>query len=177
MGDPKKPRKKYTRPRTPWRADLLAQELYIVGTYGLRNKRELWKAQTLLSKIRKQARMLLAAPPEIRAKREATLLTSLAKKGLVSTDATLDDVLSLTVENILARRLQTVVWRKGLASTPYQARQLITHRHIAIGDRVVTKPGYLVSVDEEPKVGFRADSPYKARLATLAATPASEEGE
>jgi small subunit ribosomal protein S4 len=127
MGDPKKPRKKYTRPRTPWRADLLAQELYLVGTYGLRNKRELWKAQTLLSKIRKQARMLLAAPPEIRAKREATLLTSLAKKGLVSTDATLDDVLSLTVENILARRLQTVVWRKGLASTPYQARQFIAH--------------------------------------------------
>lgn len=177
MGDPKKPRKKFSRPRTPWRADLLAQELYLVGTYGLRSKRELWKAQTLLSKIRKQARTLLAAPPEIRAKREATLLTSLAKKGLVSRDATLDDVLSLTVENILARRLQTVVWRKGLALTPYQARQLITHRHVVIGDRVVTKPSYLVSADEEPKVGFRADSPYKPRVAPLAAAPASEEGE
>jgi small subunit ribosomal protein S4 len=176
MGDPKKPRKKYKRPRTPWRADLLAQELYLVGTYGLRNKRELWKAQSILSQIRRQARMLLAAPPEIRAKREATLLTSLAKKGLVSKDATLDDVLSLTVENILARRLQTVVWRKGLASTPYQARQFIAHRHIVVGDRVVTKPGYLVSADEEPKVGFRADSPYKARIAPVAATPQAEEG-
>ena len=176
MGDPKKPRKKFSRPRTPWRADLLSQELYLVGTYGLRNKRELWKAQTLLSKIRKQARTLLAAPPEIRAKREAILLNSLAKKALVSTDATLDDVLSLTVENILGRRLQTVVWKKGLASTPYQARQLITHRHIAIGDRVVTKPSYLVSADEEPKVGFRADSPYKARVTPIA-TSISEEGE
>jgi small subunit ribosomal protein S4 len=177
MGDPKKPRKKYKRPRTPWRADQLAQELYLVGTYGLRNKRELWKAQTILSKIRRQARMLLAAPPEVRAKKEATLLDSLAKKGLVSKDATLDDVLSLTVENILERRLQTIVWRKGLASTPYQARQLITHRHIVIGDRVVTKPSYWVSADEEPKVAIRPDSPLKARIAQLAATPSSEGGE
>jgi len=121
--------------------------------------------------------MLLAAPPEIRAKKEATLLDSLAKKGLVSKDATLDDVLSLTVESILARRLQTVVWKKGLASTPYQARQLITHRHIVIGDRVVTKPSYWVLADEEPKVGIRPDSPFKARIAQLAAAPASEEGE
>jgi small subunit ribosomal protein S4 len=177
MGDPKKPRKKFSRPRTPWRADLLAQELYLVGTYGLRNKRELWKAQTLLSKIRKQARTLLAAPPEIRAKREATLLTSLANKNLVSKDATLDDVLSLTVENILGRRLQTLVWKKGLASAPYQARQLITHRHIVIGDKIVTKPSYLVSADEEPKVGFRADSPYKARITPLPTTSISEESE
>lgn len=174
MGDPKKPRKKFSRPRTPWRADLLAQELYLLGTYGLRNKRELWRAQTMLSNIRKQARTLLAAPPEVRAQREATLLRSLTKRGIVPADATLDDVLSLTVENILARRLQTIVWRKGLAYTPYQARQLITHRHIVIGDRVVTKPSYLVSAEEEPKVGFRADSPYKSRIAPPAlATPSS----
>ncbi len=172
MGDPKKPRKKFSRPRTPWRADLLSQELYLLGAYGLRNKRELWKAQTALSNIRKQARTLLAAPPEIRARREAILLNSLTKKGIVSKDATLDDVLSLTVENILARRLQTVVWRKGLASTPYQARQLITHRHIVVGDRAITKPSYLVSAEEEPNVGFRADSVYKGRItpATLTST-------
>ncbi|MFN3621385.1 MAG: 30S ribosomal protein S4, partial [Nitrososphaerales archaeon] len=117
-----------------------------------------------------------AAPPDVRAKREATLLNSLAKKGIVSKDATLDDILSLTVENILARRLQTIVWRKGLASTPYQARQLITHRHIAIGDRVITKPSYIVSAEEEPKVGFRADSVYKGRItpATLTASTTEE---
>ncbi len=163
MGDPKKPRKKYSTPRTPWRVDLLSQELYIVGTYGLRNKHELWKAQTTLSKIRKQARTLLAAPPEVRTERERVLLTSLAKKGIVTPDATLDDILSLTVENILSRRLQTVVWKKGLASTPYQARQLVTHRHIVIGDRAITKPSYMVSADEEQLVAVREGSPYKSR--------------
>jgi small subunit ribosomal protein S4 len=66
LGDPKKARKQYSRPRSPWRADQLAQELYLLGTYGLRNKRELWKAETQLSSVRKQARTLLAATQVVR---------------------------------------------------------------------------------------------------------------
>jgi small subunit ribosomal protein S4 len=164
MGDPRKLRKKWSGPRHPWRSEQLARELYLVGTYGLRNKRELWKAMTELSRIRKQARGLLAAPAEVRAKEEAKLLSSLYKKGLVDENATLDDVLSLTVENLLERRLQSVVWRKGFAKTPYQARQLITHRHIKVGDRVINVPGYLVLRNEEDKVKIREDSPIALRL-------------
>ena len=125
MGDPKKARKQYSRPRSPWRADQLAQELYLLGTFGLRNKRELWKAQTQLSSVRKQARTLLAATQAVRLREEKKLLDSLIRKGLIHDPATLDDILSLTVEDVLERRLQTIVWRKGLAKTPHQARQFI----------------------------------------------------
>ncbi|MCS7116415.1 MAG: 30S ribosomal protein S4 [Nitrososphaerota archaeon] len=159
MGDPKKPRKKYSSPRHPWRSDQLLSELNLVGTYGLRNKRELWKAKTELSRIRHQARLLLATPPNERIVKESKLMSRLRRLGLISSSATLDDVLGLTVEDILNRRLQTIVWKKGLAKTPYQARQMITHGHIMVNDRVVTIPSYMVSSDEEGSVRIREDSP------------------
>jgi small subunit ribosomal protein S4 len=149
LGDPKKARKQYSRPRSPWRADQLAQELYLLGTYGLRNKRELWKAQTHLSSVRKQARTLLAATEQVRLREEKKLLDSLGKRGLVSEGATLDDILSLTVEDALSRRLETMVFKKGMALSPLHARQLIVHGHVAIGKRIITIPGYEVGHDEE----------------------------
>jgi len=152
MGDPKKPSNKYRRPRNPWRADQLTQELYLVGNYGLRNKRELWRAQTELSNIRKQARTLLAASQEVREREESKLLKSLYRKGLVRDDATLDDILSLTIEDFLSRRLQSMVFKKGFAKSPLHARQLIVHGHVLIGDRVVRIPSYMVSREEEDKI-------------------------
>ncbi|MEM0375573.1 MAG: 30S ribosomal protein S4 [Nitrososphaerota archaeon] len=152
MGDPKRPRKKYETPRHPWRADRLMEELRLVGEYGLRNKRELWRAQAILRKYRKIARSLFVLSGEERARKESELIRTLAKYGLVSENATADDVLKLTVRDILERRLQTVVYRLGLAKTIYQARQLVVHRHIAIGDQIVNAPGYLVKKDEEGKI-------------------------
>ena len=152
MGDPKYSRKKSARPRNPWQRNLLKEELELVGNFGLRNKKELHVASTELSRIRKQARQLLAATTEIRTAREPILLTSLSRKGIVTDDATLDNVLALNVSNFLERRLQTVVLRKGLARTPHQARQLITHGHIAIGNNRVTIPSYTVTRDEESLV-------------------------
>ncbi|MEM3383416.1 MAG: 30S ribosomal protein S4 [Nitrososphaerales archaeon] len=167
MGDPKKPRKKYSTPKHPWRSDQLSQELYIIGTYGLRNKRELWKVHTELSRIRKQARMLLAAPQEIRVKKEKELLSSLINMGVVNSNSSLDDVLGLTVENLLERRLQTIVWRKGIAISPYQARQLITHGHIMIDDKIVTRPGYIVRRDEYDKVRLSENSVIKGQVLSV----------
>ncbi len=152
MGDPKKPSNKFRRPRNPWRADQLTQELYLVGNYGLRNKRELWRAQTELSNIRKQARTLLAASQEIREREESKLLRSLYRRGLVRDDATLDDILSLTIEDFLSRRLQTMVFKKGFAKSPLHARQLIVHGHVMVGDRIVRVPSYMVSRDEEERI-------------------------
>ncbi|MDJ0273944.1 MAG: 30S ribosomal protein S4 [Aigarchaeota archaeon] len=152
MGDPKRPRKKYETPRHPWRADRLMEELRLVGEYGLRNKRELWRAQAILRKYRKIARSLFVLSGEERARKESELIRTLAKYGLVSENATADDVLKLTVRDILERRLQTVVYRLGLAKTIYHARQLVVHRHIAIGDQIVNAPGYLVKKDEEGKI-------------------------
>ena len=152
MGDPKKPSKKTSQPRNPWASDLLAQELFLVGTYGLRNKKELRRSSTNLSRIRKQARQLLAAPVEVRNSEEPKLLRSLIRRGFVSEAATLDDVLALSVENVLDRRLQTVVWKKGYAKTPHQARQRINHGHIQIGSRRVTIPGYIVRTEEDDTI-------------------------
>ena len=166
MGDPKKPRKKYSTPRMPWRSDVLVAELQLVGTYGLRNKRELWKAKTLLSNFRGQARSLLAMPEVERRVRESSFLNRLLKYALTNKSSTLDDVLSLTVEDILERRLQTIVWRKGLAKTPSQARQFIVHGHISIRDQVVKRPSMFVKSDDEDSIALRVDSPLKVVLET-----------
>ena len=172
MGDPKKPKKQYSRPRSPWRADQLAQELYLLGTFGLRNKRELWKAQTHLSSVRKQARTLLAATEVVRLREEKKLLDSLRRKGLIGGEATLDDILSLTVEEVLSRRLQTMVFKKGMAVSPLHARQLIVHGHVHVGDRVITVPGYEVGSAEEGTVKLVAGAAAAEEPAKVEEAPA-----
>ncbi|MBS7648496.1 MAG: 30S ribosomal protein S4 [Candidatus Bathyarchaeia archaeon] len=159
MGDPKKPKKKYETPRFPWRSDILQNELVLLGQYGLRNKRELWRAKTMLSRFRGIARSLLSMPADKRVKLESGLLGKLKRLGILPEHAVLDDVLDMTIENILDRRLQTIVLRKGLARTPYQARQLITHGHIAVNNKVVYSPSYLVSREEEESVTYAFASP------------------
>jgi small subunit ribosomal protein S4 len=167
MGDPKKPRKKYETPGHPWIKTKLERELELVYTYGLRNKRELWIAETMLKKIRYRARSLLALPPEQRIKELEILGKKLYRMGLVDKEnIDINDILSLTVEAILERRLQTIVWRKGLAKTIHQARQLIVHGHIAIKGKRVTSPGYLVLRDEEPYVDFHLNSPFLKNMRT-----------
>lgn len=152
MGDPKRPRKKYETPKQPWRTERLLEELKIVGEYGLRNKRELWRAASILRKYRKIARSLFVLTEEERLRKESVLIRTLYRMGILPENATADDVLRLTVRDILERRLQTIVFRLGLAKTIYHARQLITHRHVAVGDRVVSAPSYLVKRGEEEKI-------------------------
>jgi len=159
MGDPKKPKKKYETPRFPWRSDVLERELRLLGEYGLRNKRELWRHRAMLSKFRGIARSLLGMPTSRRRVLEKQLLDKLKRLGILSEDAVLDDVLDLTVESILERRLQTLVFRKGLAKTIYQARQLITHGHIAISGKKVFAPSYIVPKNEEDKIEYAPTSP------------------
>ena len=173
MGDPKKSRKRYSRPRSPWRTDQLAQELYILGTFGLRNKRELWKTQTRLSSVRKQARTLLAATEAVRLREEKKLLDSLRRRGLIRQEATLDDILSLTVEDALARRLQSMVFKKGMALSPLHARQLIVHGHVTVGGRTVTVPGYEVGSLEEGTISL-VGGPAPKEAEAPAAAPRAE---
>ncbi len=159
MGDPKKQRKKYEAPRFLWRPDVIQEELRLVGQYGLRNKRELWKNRTMLSKFRGIARALIGKTPEERRKMERDLLGKLKRLGMIHETAVLDDVLDLTIEDILERRLQTMVLRRGLAKSFYQARQLVTHGHISVGERRVTAPSYLVTRHEEDQVSYAHQSP------------------
>ena len=153
MGDhPKNSHKMWRRPKRPLNYDLLNEELYVLGTFGLKNKRELWKAHTELSRIRNQARSLLALTQEVRNKKEPTLMKSLARIGLVTANSTLDDVLNLKVTDVLSRRLQTVIQKKVSIKSPYLARQAVVHGHVMIGERVITVPSYTVTVEEENQV-------------------------
>ncbi|HDJ89125.1 MAG TPA: 30S ribosomal protein S4 [Thermoprotei archaeon] len=153
MGDPKKPRKKWEGPTHPWRKDVLLQELELIGKYGLRNKRELWKAKTFLRRIRNQAREIMGLLPEERERRERLLVQRLYRLGLVpSLDVTIDDILRLTVSDVLDRRLQVFVYKKGFAKSLYHARQLIVHGHILVNDHRVTSPGYMVKREEENNI-------------------------
>ncbi len=149
MGDPKRQRKTYERPYKRWDKKRILEEKAIMRTYGLKNKKELWKAKSILRRIRANARRLLAARGEEKEKRTKELLSRLYRLGLLPENATLDDVLMLDVRDILERRLQTIVWRKGFARTPRQARQFIVHGHVYVGGRRVTVPSYWVKRGEE----------------------------
>ncbi len=158
MGDPKKQRKKFDTPRFRWRKDILQEELKLLGQYGLRNKHELWRHKTLLSKTRGIARSLIGKAPDERGRMETELLARLKKLGILQETAVLDNVLDLSIEDILERRLQTIVFRKGLTRTIFQSRQLITHGHITINNRRVTIPGYIVPKTEEPQIMYSPES-------------------
>jgi small subunit ribosomal protein S4 len=152
MGDPRKAKKSYTRPRSIWTSDQISSELYIVGSYGLRNKKELWKAQTEIARIRNQARSLLSLQIEVRQEKETKLINYLSRFGLVTSSSTLDDILNLKIEDILERRLQTMVMKRSNLKSPYQARQIVVHGHVSIGNRKINLPGYLVKKDEELEI-------------------------
>ncbi|HKZ61175.1 MAG TPA: 30S ribosomal protein S4 [Nitrososphaera sp.] len=162
MGDPRKPKKLYRRPRMIWTTDQLNAELYIMGSYGLRNKRELWKAQTEVARIRNQARALLALSTEARAEKEKRLLNFLNRLSMTKEGATLDDILNLKVEDLLERRLQTIVMKKSGTKSPYQARQVVSHGHVSVGNRKVNIPGYLVRTEEEPQILLHIEIPSGA---------------
>jgi small subunit ribosomal protein S4 len=184
LGDPRRQRKKYATPRFPWRTDILQEELKLLGQYGLRNKHELWRHETTLSNFRGIARSLIGRPAEEREKMERELVSRLKKLGALPETAVLDNVLDLTIEDLLERRLQTIVFRKGMGKTIQQSRQLITHGHIAVGNRRITVPSYIVTKEDETRITYAPRSPLSnsnhplrqtISVAATARRPPSEE--
>ncbi len=176
MGDPKYPRRAWKKPKRPLNYDLKMEELKTLGTFGLKTKRELWKAHTQLSRFRHQARSLLALREEIRKREEPILMNSLTRIGLVGESSTLDDVLNLQVTDLLSRRLQTIVHKTLEFKTPYQARQAVVHGHVMIGDRVINVPSYTVQIAEEKDIHFTEGTSLKNLLAqTPKEAPEKEE--
>ena len=164
MGDTKNFRRGWRKPKRPFNFELKMEELKTLGTFGLKTKRELWKVRTELSRVRNQARSLLALRQDVRDKEEPILIHSLSRIGLIEQNATLDDVLNLEIDDLLSRRLQTIVMRKFYFKSPYQARQAISHGHVIIGDRIVNIPSYVVKVDEEDKVKLTSESIFNKIL-------------
>ncbi len=153
MGDPRRLRKKYAVPQVLWDDERIAEEGGFVREYGLKNIREVWLAKAQLRKIRTQYRDLLSLGVKGIEKTNA-LLQRAIKLGYATPTATVDDLLTLNTRNILERRLQTIVFRRGLANSIGQARQLIVHGFISIGGRKVSAPSYLMSVDKEDKIAY-----------------------
>jgi len=145
----KRQRKVYKTPNRPWNKQRIERERGIVKTYGLRRKAEIWKFETVLRKFRRLARELAAKRDK---DKEKVLVDKMIKLGLLSEGAMLDDVLGLNLENFLERRLQTIIFKKGLANSPNQARQFIVHGHVRIDERKITYPSYIVQKNEEEKI-------------------------
>ncbi len=158
MGDPRKLRAKFRGPGHPWNKARIEEEKALVYEYGLKNKQELWRASSKLKSAQAQAKKLIAARGAQADKERDQLMQRLQRLGMIKAGAHLDDVLGLTVKDILNRRLQTVVHKKGLARNIAQARQFITHRHITCSGKKITAPSYLVSLQEEAGVDFVAHS-------------------
>jgi small subunit ribosomal protein S4 len=157
MGDPKKQRKKFMKPPHPWQKSRIDEERALVKEYGLKNKRELWIMESQLKHYTNLAKEFVAGTEQDKVK-ATVLLNSLKKYGLIGEEAHLDDVLGLRLKNIMERRLQTLVLKKGLAKSTRQARQFIVHQHIIVGDKLVTAPSYLVTSAEEAKITFLPNS-------------------
>lgn len=163
MGDPRKLRKRYDTPSHPWQGERIKEEKEIMIKYGLKNKKEVWKAESYLRRLRGQARTLQAQirTENKQALKEADLLLKKCYKlGILTEGAPLVDVLSIEIDTVLSRRLQTLVYTKGLAATPKQARQLITHGHIIVKDRRTTIPGMMIPKIEERFIDYFSSSPF-----------------
>lgn len=163
MGDPKFSRRSYDTPSHPWQGERIKAEVEVVREFGLKNKTEVWKAETTLRNFRKQSRELQARlrGGDAQAKIEAdALIGKCSRMGLMPTTGDLNDVLVLKPHDILSRRLQSVVYDKGLSTTIRQARQMITHGHVFVNGHRVTVPGYIVNREEEASVMYNDASPF-----------------
>ncbi len=154
MGQPKKRRMKYSTPKHMFKGREGEPEL--IQAYGLANAKELWKAKSEVSRIRGLARKLLATRDE---RAESDLLGFIKKIGILQKDGKLEDVLTITFENILDRRLQTIVYKRGLTTSIKQARQDIAHGHIAIDGKRMNSPGHITTLEEAEKLNFYPGSP------------------
>jgi small subunit ribosomal protein S4 len=154
MGDPRRPKKRYSSPSHPWQKQRIDEEKPLLVEYGLVNKKEIWRITSILRRYKKIAKGSIVASSKAAEQERRDLLRTLKSYGLVHENPQLDDVLTLTSKDFFERRLQTLVFRKGMAHSMKQARQFITHGHITIAGSKVTVPGYLVTVIEEGQVGF-----------------------
>ena len=154
MGDPRKFSNKYEHPKRLWEAERITQEKGLKREYGLKTMRELWVMNQELKKMRREARRLLSVSEDERKRDLPKLMTKLARLGILDRSAKLEQVLSLSVKDVLERRLQTRVVKRGLAKTMKQARQLITHGFISVKGRKVDSPSYLVPVVEDDTIDY-----------------------
>lgn len=183
MGDPRKHRRKYSTPGHPWQKERIDRENKLSEDYGLKNKKELWRHDSMLKQFKTQAKDLISRDDKQAEIEQKLFLQRLEKLNLLPADSKLEKVLELKLENILDRRLQTMLVKKGLARTYTQARQFVVHGHITINGNVVDVPSYLLNAAEESAIQFDSKSPLsdtehpERQLKTKGLKPKEEEKE
>lgn len=165
-----KKKKGYSRPKKMYEKVRISEENALLEKYGLKNKREVWKSLAKINYFRSRAKDLAKASRE----EQKIFFGKLTALG-IKVDS-IADVLALKLENILERRLPTLVAKKGLAQTPQHARQLVTHKKILINGKIVDSPSYIVSVNDEGSIALKEKaSKPKAELKTEVTTEVTAE--
>ena len=180
MGDPRKLKAKYSGPGHPWQSARLEEERVLLQEYGLKTKRELWKVSSKLKALATQAKRLIALRTKQAELEKKQLIDRASRLGLLASTSELGDILGLNIKDLLNRRLQTLLVKRGLAKTQGQARQFIVHQHVIVGGKTVTAPSYLVPIDEEASITFvsnstLANSDHPERSTVKPGTPPVEE--
>ena len=166
MGHPKFARPKTQTPAHTWKAARIEEEHALKEQFGLKRvggMREIWREKSALRLHRNQAMKLIGRVDSSEghfAREKTDLVTAMVRKGLLAEGSSIDDVLQITVEHMLSRRLQSVVYYRGLAPSMRAARNMIVHGHISIGEQRMTVPGYKILRDEEDNLQYSANSPY-----------------
>lgn len=158
MGDPKKLKKKYETASHPWNRKAIEEEAVLRKEYGFKNKREIRIAASFLKKYKNIAKKLIATKTGQAEKEKKQVLEKLQKYGILQPGTELANILALELKEILERRIQSITLRNGLAKTPKQARQFIVHRHMMVGDKEITSPSRLLTLEEESKLMFKSNS-------------------
>jgi len=148
----KRQRKSYKTPAHAWDKQRIEREREVLKNFGLRKKEEIWKAETLLRKYRRLGRKLAATKDK---EMERILIKKLARIGIMEENSSIDDVLGLTLDKILQRRLQSVLVNRGLVTTSKQARQYIVHGLVMINGKKIIYPSYIVPKEEEARIQLR----------------------
>ena len=162
MGDIKKLKKKYFTPRHPWNKKNIEEEAILVKEFGLQKKQEIQIAASFLKKYKDIAKRLIADQTAQGAKEKTQMIQKLQRLSLLKGEPKLDDVLSLSVRDILNRRAQSIIAKKGFARSMKQARQFITHNHVLIGAKSITSPSTLLTLEAESNVTFKPSSSLAA---------------
>ncbi len=153
----KKLKKQYETPKTGWNEERINREDELKEDYGLKNKREIYKAQSQLRSFRREARKLISAEDSEEAEKE--VIQKANSLGLIREKDGLEGLLTLNVTDILDRRIQTAVNRKGFSDTVREARQMVVHGHIYVNGERVNTPGYLLTQEEEEELEERMPEP------------------
>jgi small subunit ribosomal protein S4 len=145
----KRKHKIYSRPKKPFDKMRIEEEAKIKEEFGLKNKKEIWKADAKIKEMREKAKKLISASEE----EKQAFFGRLNKIGIKV--SSIGDVLSLDKRDYLKRRLQTVLVEKKFTTTPKSARQLITHKKVMINNKSINAPSYIVPVELEGKISLK----------------------